>query len=179
MDNKQGTAGALINTALDTMAQRGKQYDGNDKGLERSMGRIVTAYNAITDQAMTEAQGHAFMTVLKMVRAELSRDYDADHYVDGVNYMAMYGEAKHAAEVAKHIKRCDPIDLTGEGLTAATPTHATTWNGGHMTVPRHPLAEGLAGSANIQMQQTPPPLPGSAPLTVEERQHVRTTTGYE
>lgn len=179
MDNKQGTAGALINTALDTMAQRGKQYDVDSGTNERSMARIVAAYNAIADADMSEAQGHLFMIVLKLVRAELSRGYDADHYIDGINYLAMYGEAKHTAEVAKHIKRCDPIDLTGEGLTAATPTHATTWNGGHMTVPRHPLAEGLAGSANIQMQQTPPPLPGSAPLTVEERQHVRTTTGYE
>lgn len=129
MDKHKGTAGALTKAAVEVMAQRGEQYDVDSGTNERSMARIVAAYNAIADADMSEAQGHLFMVVLKLVRAELSRGYDADHYIDGINYLAMYGEAKHTAEVATHFVRPITITnpLTGHGSAATlTPTVKTT-----------------------------------------------------
>lgn len=129
MDKHKGTAGALTKAAVEVMAQRGEQYDVDSGTNERSMARIVAAYNAIADADMSEAQGHLFMIVLKLVRAELSRGYDADHYIDGINYLAMYGEAKHTAEVATHFVRPITITnpLTGHGSAATlTPTVKTT-----------------------------------------------------
>lgn len=125
MDKHKGTAGALTKAAVEVMAQRGEQYDVDSGTNERSMARIVAAYNAIADADMSEAQGHLFMIVLKLVRAELSRGYDADHYIDGINYLAMYGEAKHTAEVATHFVRPITNPLTGHG-SDTTPTVKTS-----------------------------------------------------
>ncbi len=53
---------------ISTLTERGKQYDASGKEAERSMKKIVTAFNAITGQDLTAVQGWAFMQVLKQVR---------------------------------------------------------------------------------------------------------------
>lgn len=51
-----------------TLTERGKQYDASGKEAERSMKKIVTAFNAITGKELTAVEGWAFMQVLKQVR---------------------------------------------------------------------------------------------------------------
>ncbi len=53
---------------ISTLAERGKQYDASGKEAERSMKKIVTAFNAITGKDLTAVEGWAFMQVLKQVR---------------------------------------------------------------------------------------------------------------
>lgn len=56
----------LLRRAAEIMDERGKQYDKPDG--ERSMGRAVTAFNAITGRELTEAEGWLLLQVLKDVR---------------------------------------------------------------------------------------------------------------
>ena len=85
-------AGDLRAKAAGHMAERGKQYDKPEG--ERSMAATVAAFNAIHRQTMTEAQGWAFMALLKMTRLFQRPGYHADSAEDGVAYMALAGEAK-------------------------------------------------------------------------------------
>lgn len=84
----------ILHKAAEIMEERGKQYDrdGQFSGGERSMIRTVTAFNAITGQQMTEAQGWLFMQVLKDVRQWQAPTYHADSAEDGVAYSALKAE---------------------------------------------------------------------------------------
>ena len=59
---------------------------------ERSMGRTVNAFAALTDIQLTEEQGFLFMEVLKQVRS-LQGKFKADNYEDLAGYAALRGEA--------------------------------------------------------------------------------------
>lgn len=63
-----------------------------DQGNERSMGRIVSAFNALTGNDLSERDGWVFMVVLKLARAEVGTS-NTDHYVDGSAYFALAGES--------------------------------------------------------------------------------------
>jgi hypothetical protein len=74
------------------MVARGKTYDKDDKQEERSMGKTVAAFNALTGHSLTEEQGWLFMVTLKMARAQQGY-YKDDNYLDGTAYFALAGEA--------------------------------------------------------------------------------------
>ena len=59
---------------------------------ERSMGRTVKTFAALTDIQLTEEQGFLFMEVLKQVRS-LQGKFKADSYEDLAGYAALRGEA--------------------------------------------------------------------------------------
>jgi len=80
-----GRAGALLH-------ERGQSYD-KPQG-ERSMGRTVTAFNAITGRDLTEAEGWLFMQQLKQVRLFTRSGYHADSAEDNIAYAALMAEAK-------------------------------------------------------------------------------------
>ena len=61
------------------------------------MDRVTEAYTALTGEPMTPEQANIFMICLKLVRAQTSSYHDDDHYIDGVNYFAMAGEAASEA----------------------------------------------------------------------------------
>jgi hypothetical protein len=84
-------AAAYLTNAASTMAERGKQYD-SPQG-ERSMGKTVQAFNTITGQDLTEAQGWLFMSVLKKVR-QYQAGAHLDSCVDDVAYTALFAEAR-------------------------------------------------------------------------------------
>ena len=86
------TAPELLTRAADLMAERGKQYD-QPQG-ERSMGRAVTAFNAITGQILTEAEGWLLMECVKNVRLWQRPGYHADSAEDCIAYAALKAEAK-------------------------------------------------------------------------------------
>jgi len=58
------------------------------------MAATVTAYNAVTGQNITEANGWLLMSILKMVRDNQRVEPHTDSVEDLVAYSALYGEAR-------------------------------------------------------------------------------------
>ena len=83
------TASDFLGAALNHLVDRASTYD-NPTG-ERSMGRTVEAFNAITGHKLTEEQGYLFMCLLKQVRSQQGK-YKSDSYEDGAAYFALMGE---------------------------------------------------------------------------------------
>lgn len=71
------------------MEDRAVTYD-NPEG-ERSMGKTVAMFNALTGLSMTEEQGWKFMVCLKLVRSEQG-EFRGDNFIDGAAYFALAGE---------------------------------------------------------------------------------------
>ncbi len=85
----------FLQAAMDTQAERGKEYD--QPGGERSMGRTVQAFNTITGRDLTEAEGWLLLQVLKDVRQwQNPGRYHYDSALDGVAYSALKAEALSA-----------------------------------------------------------------------------------
>lgn len=79
----------ILVEAADAISQRGTLRDQPDG--ERSMARTVAAFNALTGQSLSEADGWTFMIVLKAARAQAGRPH-RDDYVDLAGYAALAGE---------------------------------------------------------------------------------------
>jgi hypothetical protein len=97
----------FLQAALGHMQDRAATYDKPDG--ERSMGRTVEAFNAITSHALTEEQGWLFMGLLKMVRSQ-SGDFKADNFEDEAAYAALRGECA-AAKDARTPKVSSPYPI--------------------------------------------------------------------
>lgn len=87
------TAPQLLTKAADIMAERGKQYDATE-AQERSMGKAVRAFNAITGQNLSEPEGWLLLQVLKDVRLFNKPGYHQDSAEDCIAYAALKAEAK-------------------------------------------------------------------------------------
>ena len=83
------TASDFLLTAMNHLGDRASTYD-NPTG-ERSMGRTVEAFNAITGHKLTEEQGYLFMVLLKAVRSQQGK-YKSDNYEDLTAYASLMGE---------------------------------------------------------------------------------------
>lgn len=88
------TAPGLLTKAAAIMTERGKTYDSPEG--ERSMGKTVRAFNAITDRDLTESEGWLLMLMLKQVRLFTAMEYHADSAEDAIAYAALLAEAKGA-----------------------------------------------------------------------------------
>lgn len=88
------TAQNILTTAKSIMDERAKQYD--QPSGERSMGKAVAAFNAVTGQELTVPQGWLLMAMLKMVRDNTAQSPHTDSLHDLVAYAALYGEARMA-----------------------------------------------------------------------------------
>lgn len=84
----------LLGRAAAHMHDRASTYD--TPGGERSMGKAVTAFNAITGHKLTESEGWLLMQVLKDVRLFTRSEYHADSAEDCISYAALKAEAKGA-----------------------------------------------------------------------------------
>lgn len=82
----------LLEQAALHLRQRGQQYDQPEG--ERSMGRTVRAFNAVTGHDLTEADGWLLMALLKMVRDNQRPAPHQDSCEDLVAYAALYGESR-------------------------------------------------------------------------------------
>lgn len=82
----------ILTRSAEIMAERAKQYD-SPQG-ERSMGKAVAAFNAVTGQELTEANGLLLMALLKMVRDNTTDKPHEDSIHDLVAYAGLYGEAR-------------------------------------------------------------------------------------
>ena len=82
----------LLGRAAAHMHTRSATYDAPDG--ERSMGRAVAAFNAITGHTLTESEGWLIMALLKAVRGFTREGYHADSFEDLIAYAALLAEAK-------------------------------------------------------------------------------------
>lgn len=85
------TAHDYLKQASDLMVQRGKQYD--KPSGERSMGKTVAAFNAITGRDLCEAEGWLLMLLLKQVRQWQTPEFHRDSAEDSVAYAALLAES--------------------------------------------------------------------------------------
>lgn len=90
------SAPGLVQEALNTIAQRGVDYDA--KGGERSMEHAVAIFNVITKNEMTEREGWIFMLALKQARMMQGKP-KADTYVDLSAYAGLLGECALASRL--------------------------------------------------------------------------------
>lgn len=84
----------LLQVAADHMRDRAATYDTPDG--ERSMGKTITAFNAVTGRDLSEAEGWLLLQILKDVRLFQRPGYHADSAEDCVAYAALKAEAKMA-----------------------------------------------------------------------------------
>lgn len=91
------TAPEFLHRAATIMEERGKQYD--KPGGERSMGKTVAAFNAITGQDLTEEQGWCLMLILKQVRFFSNTEAPhRDSLEDAIAYSALMAEGAMKGE---------------------------------------------------------------------------------
>lgn len=84
----------LLQVAADHMRARAATYDKPDG--ERSMGKTVVAFNAVTGRDLSEAEGWLLLQLLKDVRLFQRPGYHADSAEDCIAYSALKAEAKMA-----------------------------------------------------------------------------------
>ena len=82
------TAASFLQAGLSHMQDRATTYD---KQGERSMGKTIAAFNAITGHSLNEEQGWLLMGILKMVRSQQG-NFKADNYEDEASYAGLRGE---------------------------------------------------------------------------------------
>lgn len=85
------SASGFLRRADQIMEERGKTYDA--PAGERSMARTVQAFNAITSNDLTEAEGWLLMQLLKDVRQWQRPGFHQDSADDCVAYAALKAEA--------------------------------------------------------------------------------------
>lgn len=85
-------ATSFLKRAIELQEERGKDYDSPEG--ERSMGKAVEAFNAITGKTLSEAEGWLLLQVLKDVRQwSVKGRYHRDSAEDCVSYAALKAEA--------------------------------------------------------------------------------------
>ena len=77
--------------AMDTLAQRGKEYDKPNG--ERSMAAAVAAFNAIVGSGLKESDGWLFMLLLKQARQYQTPKFHEDSAIDSIAYAALHAES--------------------------------------------------------------------------------------
>ena len=86
-----------MTTAPDILRQAAQTIDDRaaerNQEQERSMGRTVAAFNALTGHQLSERDGWLFMAILKAARACNTDTGNPDDYVDGAAYFALAGES--------------------------------------------------------------------------------------
>ena len=96
MDRSDETTPAIriLQTAANHMRDRAATYDKPEG--ERSMGKTVEAFNAVTGRDLSESEGWLLLQILKDVRLFQRPGYHADSAEDCVAYAALKAEAKMA-----------------------------------------------------------------------------------
>ena len=85
------TAQNNLRAAAKHMDDRAAEYDSPEG--ERSMGKTVVAFNAITGRDLTEAEGWLLLQLLKDVRQWSRPNYHQDSAEDCIAYAALKAEA--------------------------------------------------------------------------------------
>jgi hypothetical protein len=96
---KQMKAPDMLAKAKKHMDDRASTYDKPEG--ERSMGRTVTAFNAITGRDLTESEGWLLLQLLKDVRDRQRDVPHLDSLEDCIAYAALKAEARVAEDPRK------------------------------------------------------------------------------
>lgn len=92
LEDDPRTAPAFLQSALQMLTQRGKDYDKPEG--ERSAAAVALAFNAITGRNLTEAEVWLVLQLVKDVRQwQNPGRYHADSALDCVAYAALKAEA--------------------------------------------------------------------------------------
>jgi hypothetical protein len=84
----------FLDEAKRIQEERGAIYDSTGSTKERSMGKTVTAFNAITGKDLTEAEGWLLLQLLKDARQWANPTvFHLDSATDGVSYSSLKAEA--------------------------------------------------------------------------------------
>lgn len=86
------TANVLLDAAAGHMRDRAAAYDKPEG--ERSMGRTVAAFNAITGRDLAESEGWLLLQLLKDVRDRQCAEAHRDSLEDCIAYAALKAEAR-------------------------------------------------------------------------------------
>ena len=84
-------ADEILQVANEAIVQRGVMYDSTGQQQERSMGKVVAMFNALTGHELTNEQGWKFMCLLKLARSEQG-EFSLDSFIDLAAYAALAGE---------------------------------------------------------------------------------------
>lgn len=84
------TAEGFLERAIELFTERAKDYDTQQ---ERSMGKAVKAFNAITGCSLTEPEGWLLLQILKDVRQWTKPSFHRDSAEDCIAYAALKAEA--------------------------------------------------------------------------------------
>jgi len=82
----------LLGRAAMHMHDRAATYDEPDG--ERSMGKAITAFNAISGYELTESDGWMILMLLKASRGFARLEYHSDSFEDLIAYAALVAEAR-------------------------------------------------------------------------------------
>ena len=138
-------ADQLLTRAAQHMQDRAATYD--KPGGERSMGKAVQAFNAITGRDLSEPEGWLLLQVLKDVRLFQHPGYHADSAEDCIAYAALKAEAKQSeAPVASSADPATVKTCCGDFLACTKPCVKRVlrladkdgwigWGGGECPVP--------------------------------------------
>lgn len=107
-------AAEILMQGIEEMGDRAKTYDAPQG--ERSMGKTVEMFKALTGVEMSEEQGWKFMVCLKLVRSEQGA-HRADNFVDGAAYFGLAGEAAQNIDLGK-VKLANPVSKASGGILA-------------------------------------------------------------
>ena len=80
-----------LNRSIATLAQRAKTYDS--PAGEKSIGKTVRVFNALTQHNLSDQDGWLFMLCLKLSRSQQGGEFQSDTFVDLASYAALMGEA--------------------------------------------------------------------------------------
>lgn len=116
-------ADELLSKAAQHMQDRAATYDKPEG--ERSMGKAVQAFNAITGRDLTEPEGWLLLQVLKDVRLFQRPGYHADSAEDCIAYAALKAEAMAAKWMGAPVALQPVADIRGW----------IQWSGGDSPVP--------------------------------------------
>lgn len=98
MHSIPGSAYSFLDRAKALLGDRGKEYD---QGNERSMGKAIEAFNAITGRDLKESEGLLLMVLLKQVRQWSADGYHKDSAEDAISYSALLAESLLAEAASK------------------------------------------------------------------------------
>lgn len=85
-------ADEYLSHGAEVLRERGKSYDKSGNDEERSMAKIVQAFNTISGSNLSETDGWMFMVMLKMARIYQAGGKHEDSGVDMINYAALATE---------------------------------------------------------------------------------------
>lgn len=82
----------IVSRSTAHLTTRAESYDSASG--ERSMAKVVKAFNAITGQDVTEAEGWEFMSIIKQVRLFTNTNQvHIDSYEDNIAYATLLAES--------------------------------------------------------------------------------------